>query len=470
MPVARIFTVHPERTDALLKQLESEGYSVEIVRPESTAAPADLEIDFEICPEEHALDRAVELAEHLHADIAVAPGVELSRREAVEQPAAKSVQPVPAAAPNPMAVPAAQAEAPAAQLEASSPGPVRQADNSPAQPVASPPKKEDVSVPPAVWMAAAEPARQQPQAIARDTAAREPERASIQRSSEEPADMFAATAESDSRAQKALRSLAAAWDATRHLGHEYKERLDLRMAEIKAERQRRLLELEKRKAALQERANELQAARDAASARLQELLRERGGEPAAAPAVQSETVSAPTMAAPQNGQPAAPGTGSWRTQPGFWLGRRHAPQIQAILTGVAAMAALFVLGLALASFRPRPALSNSLDHPYQGVTVQSGGVTIKPSASPHAGNTPRPSPAVRSPETTVKQSPARKAAPGKRTSFGDDVTVQQLTRKSSGGGAGAGAGDVTVRKMQQPKPAPKSTPQAEMKHISDLDN
>jgi len=468
MPVARIFTVHPERTDALLKQLESEGYSVEIVRPESTAAPADLEIDFEIYPEEHALDRAAELAEHLHADIAVAPGVELSRREAVEQPATKSLEPLPAPAPQP-AAPTAQIEAPV-QLEASAPGLVRQADTSPAQPVASPPKKEDVSVPPAVWMAAAGPVRQQPQAIARDTAAREPERASIQRSNEEPADLFAATVESDSRAQKALRSLAAAWDAARHLGHEYKQRLDLRMAEIKAERQRRLLELEKRKAALQERANELQAARDAASARLQELLRERGGEPAAAPAIPEDAVSAPTVAAQQDGQPASPGAASWPTQLSLWLGRRRAPQTQAILTGVAAMAALFVLGLALASFRPRPALSNSLDHPYQGVTVQTGGVTIKPSASPHAGNTPRPSPAVRGPEAAGKQSPARKAAPGKRTKFGDDVTVQQFTRKSSGGGAGTGAGDVTVRKMQQPKPAPKSTPQAGLKHISDLDN
>lgn len=194
-------------------------------------------------------------------------------------------------------------------------------------------------------------------------------------------------------AEKAGRALATAWNAAQELAREYKHRLDLRRAEFKAARQQRLLELEKRKAAAQERANELEAAREAASARLQELLRERGGEPMPAPA--SETRTEGTPPAPM----ADARTGIWRTRLSLWLGGRYSPQIQAILTGVAAVTALFVLGLALASFRPRPALSNSLDHPNvahsnQGVTVKAGGFTLKPSAPAHT--TPRPSPAVRS--------------------------------------------------------------------------
>ncbi len=458
MPVARIITVHPERTDALLRQLEAEGYSVEVVRPESAAPPADLEIDFEICPEEHALERAVELAEHLHADIAVAPGLDLNRTEPVEQVAAQSLQPVPAAEPEP---PVPPFEEPAAPVEASVPEPVLQEEINPAQPLASPPT-QDVSVPPAVWMAAAGPVHRQ-QSLSQAKVEREPEESyGPYPSMAEPTNLVV-----EGAAQKAAKALADVWNSARQLGQECKERLNLRVAEFKAARQQRLLELEKRKTLAQERANELQAARDAASARLQELLRERGGEPAATPARQEETtsaVSAPPVAAQQKGQPASPATGYWRTQLNLWLGRRRAPQVQAILTGVAAMAALFVLGLVLASFRPRPALSNSLDHPYEGVTVKGGGFTIRPSPTPHAVNTPRPSPAVRNPEAIRKPTPARKAAPGKRTNFGDDVTVQHFTRKSSR------AGDVTARQAQQVKPASKSTPQAGIRHISDLDN
>lgn len=270
-------------------------------------------------------------------------------------------------------------------------------------------------------------------------------------------------------AEKAGRALATAWSAAQERGREYKQRLDLRRAEFKAARQQRLLELEKRKAAAQERANELQAAREAASARLQELLRERGGEPVPAPASETGTVGTPP--APM----ADTRTGIWRTRLSLWLGGRYSPQVQAILTGVAAVTALFVLGLALASFRPRPALSNSLDHPNvphpnQGVTVKAGGFTLNPSAPAHT--TPRPSPAVRSSQSArAKRAPAHKAATIAQTNFGDDVTVRHFTLKSSRSSANRNS-DVTIRHVapQKPKPSAKTTPQAGLKHISDLDN
>lgn len=275
-------------------------------------------------------------------------------------------------------------------------------------------------------------------------------------------------------AEKAGRALATAWSAAQERGREYKQRLDLRRAEFKAARQQRLLELEKRKAAAQERANELQAARDAASARLQELLRERGGEPAAALPSQAETAGRSATPTQQNGLLATPQPGFWRATVVSWLGA-HSPQIQAILTGVAAVTALFVLGLALASFRPRPALSNSLDHPNvahsnQGVTVKAGGFTLKPSAPAHT--TPRPSPAVRSSQSApTKRSPAHKAATVTQTNFGDDVTVRHFTQKSSRSSANRNS-DVTIRHVgpQKPKPSAKTTPQAGLKHISDMDN
>jgi hypothetical protein len=134
------------------------------------------------------------------------------------------------------------------------------------------------------------------------------------------------------------------------------------------------------------------------------------------------------------------------------LGRRYSPQVQAILTGVAAIMALFVLAMAIASLRPRPALSNSLDTNYKGVTVKTGGATVTP--APAKSPATRPSPVVvRNAPNTGKQSPAHR----------DGNAVPQ-----------SDSGDVTVRRLKgqapAPKPAAKNTPQSSMKRITDLDN
>ena len=136
------------------------------------------------------------------------------------------------------------------------------------------------------------------------------------------------------------------------------------------------------------------------------------------------------------------------------LGRRYSPQVQAILTGVAAIMALFVLAMAIASLRPRPALSNSLDTNYKGVTVKTGGATVTP--APAKSPATRPSPVViRNAPNTGKQSPAHRA--------GDSNAVPQ-----------SDSGDVSVRHLRgqapAPKPAAKNTPQNGMKRITDLDN
>lgn len=455
MPVARIFTIHPERTDTLARQLESEGYSVEIVRPESPAAPADLEIDFEIWPEERALYRAAELAERLHADVCVAPGLDLNRLEAQHQPGpvqqtgtgpAQVLPPVPEVKPSP---------APPA------PGPVvvpfRKEEQGSALKANAP--QEDASVPPAVWMAAAGPSQPPPQ-----SASKEPVSESEQQSG--PRRLHAPLVpEQPAMAQRAGRAWLSAWSAARKFAHECKQRMDLRWAEFRMSRQQRRLELEKRKLVAQERAKELQAAREAASARLQELLRERGGEPAAPAASGAEAVSTPPPAA-------VPEMGLWKTRLSVWLS--HRPPARAVLAGVAAVAVLFALGLALKSFWPHPASSRSAHQSEKGVTVHTGGVTLKPSLPEKT--TPRPSPAVRSQSASAKPVTAHKTAGITVTNFGDDVTVRhfapqknsrQRTRVNQNG-----AGDVTIRHIspQKAKPSPKNQPQAELKHISDLDN
>ena len=76
MPLARILTRNPERTADLSSQLKHQGYSVEVARPDQTnLAPADLEIEFEVCERADVLDRAADLATELGADVAVAPGI-----------------------------------------------------------------------------------------------------------------------------------------------------------------------------------------------------------------------------------------------------------------------------------------------------------------------------------------------------------------------------------------------------------
>ena len=87
MPLARIFTRNPERTTDLSSQLKQQGYSVEVTRPDqANLAPADLEIEFEICERSDVLDRAADLASELGADVAVAPGILQMSAKPVAEP------------------------------------------------------------------------------------------------------------------------------------------------------------------------------------------------------------------------------------------------------------------------------------------------------------------------------------------------------------------------------------------------
>jgi len=96
MPLARIFTHHPERTTSLSQELQQQGYQVEVRSPDQThLAPADLEIEFEICDRADALERAAVLADEFHADVAVAPGVVLPSAAVEAAPARTEAEPRP---------------------------------------------------------------------------------------------------------------------------------------------------------------------------------------------------------------------------------------------------------------------------------------------------------------------------------------------------------------------------------------
>jgi hypothetical protein len=509
MPLARILTRFPEQARALSEELRHHGYTVEFSSPERAGkAPADLEIDFEICAETDALSRATDLAEQLHADLAVSAGVVGHEEQGAVAPetsvAAEIFPPEPA---NSISQQTMAAEEPG-RASASEP----LAEQEPGR------EEEDQSfVPEAVAQSIAEPA------LARDIAPEivpdTPEYSAQSREAatpfddeleiarvaaedkaefehrEEVAEPVVASSPTSERAREfvadAGKKSAAAlqraavtvgelwaagresaeqfWEAARQRAREYHERAQIGRAERRAERQQKLLELEKRRAMAQERAAELEAAREAAAARLQELLRERGALTAAQPAP-------PPVAAAATSSPAKAGVFSRGWLAGkvrFSLPSTHLPQVQAVLMGVAAACLLFVVGLAVGSFHARPAISSSLNRPSpNGVTVQSGGVTVQAGApaAPAASSTAAP------PAAVARTRPPAKPAPAVRQrSSASDVTIRNFpAARPSPRHAGAAdrvADDVTIRHFgAQPSPPAQSAPRAQLRHYSDLDN
>jgi hypothetical protein len=318
MPLARIFTRNPEGTADLSGQLRQQGYTVEVARPDQTdLAPADLEIEFEVCERADVLDRAANLATELGADIAVAPGVlkpavqpspepevslqpvpepvtenvvELKAQPAVaddrerdfeaafapviEMPAAMQSSPevvdVPVMEHEPMP-PVAFLDEPAAPQHVAMP---EMAERYPAhEPVAV---HEPRGADPMPYLAQLTPfstpatrAEEQPQVAANRT--KEPSQIQV-RGKKVLQDGAKVAAQAWASALAFASSTTA---SVRDYFEEYKKRAQVRSAEARAQHAARLLDLEQRRAEAQERASELEAAREAAAARLLELVRQR---------------------------------------------------------------------------------------------------------------------------------------------------------------------------------------------------
>lgn len=502
MPLARILTRFPEQAGALSQELRQHGYTVEFSNPELAGKPpADLEIDFEICAEPDALSRAAELADQLHADVAISPGVLQEHEETLEAQPSIPAERLPELVEPPIAFesPTACGKEPAskpAEEPVWEPEPLPELAESvaPAEtmhqnvvPIRShsleplyAPQKSAVDDEFDLMKAAT------PEALAEDALQEEEVQGEtatelLARMGEKSATLLHAASAAGRQTWRTAGAWAHDfWLSARRLGQEGRERVNVRTQEWKVQHQQKLLDQEKRRVLAQERAAELEAAREAAAMRLQELLRERGGLTEAQPAPPQKIVTATPAALPATAVPRR----LWLRMLGPISTGAHGPQMQAVIMGVAAACLLFVVGLAVSSFHGRPAISNTLEQPkaaqpsYKGVTVQNGGatgVTVQGGGvTVHAG-TPaaattsavRPSPAVqaeaqnpapaqhsRTSDVTIRNFPAaRKPSPvhtGNSEHIGDDVTIRHFS-------------------AQVNEPA-HSAPRADLKHYSDLDN
>lgn len=534
MPLARIFTRNPERTTALSSQLEQQGYNVEVASPDQpNLAPADLEIEFEICERADVLERAADLASELGADVAVAPGI----LQPAVQPAQPKIESMAQLTADPVTRTTVELK-PQTELQRDPEGEFEAAFapviEMPATVQATPamieiPVMEHEPMPPVAFLeepAALEPATRAeipakhpaaPVAFSEHTFSEQgrsadpmPYLSQLTPFSapparvEPPAARVASTPARDSGnkvLQEGARIAAQTWagavaltsstaaSVRNHL-EEYKKRAQVRSAEAHAAHAARLLDLEQRRAEAQQRATELETAREVAAARLLELVRQR--DPGLyeerlheqslreqtlytqAPQEQSiyeqsvrereedsrdyqHVSSAPEPSALKPGRAAV----LWLTSKPW---RRINPPLRAVLTGAAAVTALFIVGIAMGVFHSRTPLASTANHASNGVTVNGGGVSVKtggvtlqpapakPQAQPDAAtptqaktNTPaKPSPRVQQAQHLVSQQA--------ESAIGDDVVIRHFTRPVP---------------TQKPKQAGQ---QAGLKHFSDLEN
>jgi hypothetical protein len=546
MPLARIFTRNAERTVDLSRQLQQQGYRVEVVSPDqSHLAPADLEIEFEMCERADVLERAADLATEFEADIAVAPGILQSTPEAIVELKAQSpIQPV-------AAQPAADSVAPRKELpsdqerefeaafsSASAPDirnlpevieipvmeqaplpPVAFLEDSPqVEPVLEPVRimeKPSVAVPVhlsapvAEPVSSADPAQYLGHLTPFSSLPPRPEtpQASTETDSNIPAhDRYKQILQDGTK--MAARTWAGVLAITSSTGaslgdhfREYKKRAQIRATEARAAHTARLLDLEQRRAEAHQRAMELEAARVAASARLEELLQQRSpglpveraehssGEPSQPehgvwqPSTYAHTVPKPTIpkytgpkedisrkippvvaASTRQTLPAPPVAKPARTAlkvTPIALWQKVNPPLRAVLTGGAAVSALFVMGIALGIFHSRAPLASPANHDSTGVTAQDGSVTLQSSAPAQPSAKPQPATASQPTAQATMQAPA-KPSPRQRS--------QQLVAEQSESNIGD---DVVIRHFSRPMPTQKpkqSGQQAGLKHFSDLDN
>lgn len=539
MPLARILTRNPERTADLSSQLQQQGYSVEVTRPDqANLAPADLEIEFEICERADVLDRAADLAGELGADIAVAPGVLQMAAKPVtqpimaERPVAKPIVPEPimaeAKAENVVELkshPAVEHD-PERDFEAAFAPVIEMPAAAQASPeVIEVPVMEQEPMPPVAFMEespALGPIAAAPVGFSEPARAADPMPYLAQLT---PFSIPAARAEEEHqtiappvrpqeppqievRGRKVLqdgaRIAAQSWAGALALAasttasvrdhfEEYKKRAQVRSAEARAAHAARLLDLEQRRAEAHQRAAELEVAREQAAARLIELVRqrdpglppERSGEsmpleqsapvPSQAsqsvyerPPVQDRRRDVPPVAASKR-EPVTKSARAAVAATPIELWRGINPPLRAVLTGAAAVSALFIMGIALGLFQSRPPRASTPNRASTGVSVQTGGVTVqaapaKSQAAQPVAAMPQAKPQPGQPVLSKQAQAANVAKPSPRV--GQTHLVAQQSEKQIGD-------DVVIRHFSRPLPTQKpkqAGQQAGLKHFSDMEN
>ncbi|HEU4416401.1 MAG TPA: hypothetical protein VFT65_16550 [Candidatus Angelobacter sp.] len=531
MPLARIFTRYPERTTALGEQLQHQGYTVEVVNPDaSDLAPADLEIEFELCERADVLDRAADLATRLEADVAVAPGV-LQPAPQLEAEHASEITGEPILSP---AAPENQIDQIQMNRQTDAERDFEAAFAAPSEPVMVEPAllSEVIDVPvmegsalppveflpePAAMSAAARGSAIEPTAdivetsrqpdpvpylaqltpfSARPTPAEENVRARneklagdldtgwLPRPERVPAPVGPSVVQRGANgAAKALagaKTIAATTaEAFREHLQEYKKRAQVRSAESRAAREARLLDLEQRRAEAQQRAVELEAARELAAARLVELVRQR--EPGLPVESRQEEQAENVHAKLRREEQAAPPAPAAVTQPSAVGSLRHAsiwtmrstprrpmsPQLRAVLTGAVAVTVLFVVGIVMGVFFPRTPLASSASRPSNGVTVKTGQPAV-PSGVTVTTGAPA---AAQKPASAASSAPV--AAQTARTENKPSPRVGQSRHVAALPSEQAMGDDVVIRHFSRPIPTQKprqAGQQAGLKHFSDLEN
>ena len=529
MPLARIFTHHPERTAALSSQLQQQGYTVEVASPnQANLPPADLEIEFEVCERADVLERAAGLADQLQADIAVAPGVMQSEAPIIED------IPVHTAAVEPqIAVKserelafeeafAASSELPAvssalsAEEQISPEIDVPVMERAPLPPVAfadepftaRPVMNAEVVKPadPVPYLAQLTPfGKPQIEAETQNASLRIETPAIERPGTEKPAERESAQAPIPqvpaadpaqptiwkrgavftAKAVANARAIASSTvESFREQSHEYQMKAKIRSAEARAAHEARLLDLEQRRADAAKRASELEEARAAASARLLELVRQRdpglheqnksdqalAGE--SSPVIERKTV--PVAAASSRPAARPSGNDTWWHAAMAVVAKKNrkpmSPQLRAVLMGAGAITALFVVGIVLGSLYPRtplaqPSAQSTSKAQSSSASSQSGGVTLKASGPSTQAS------------STAKPSPASTAAIAKtETSAAQEKPsprYDQTRRIAAQQGEENLGDDVVIRHYQRPVPTEKpkqSGQQAVLKHFSDMQN
>ena len=533
MPLARIFTHRPERTTALSEQLQQQGYRVEVVSPSQTnLAPADLEIEFDICERADVLEHAASLADELRADVAVAPGVLQPevKPAAVETPV--SAEPLRTEAATQIAGGQDRASDREREFEAAfQPDPqewepVAQSDlpaeehtpqviefpvmeQAPLPPVAiveEPPvmKSEPVmpeaarQAEPVPYLAQLTPFGTPHEEGSHNFSDREPrQQVQAEATSLAPAGPGRGkrTADFLGKSMAAMKvGIAETAESFREHLKEYKKRAQVRSAESRAARVARMLDLEQRQAEAQQRATELEAAREAASARLMELLRQRDPglheENARAEAFREELLREEALY--QASEPPAKAETSPRRKPLAAL--RHfsiaglvkkpshpmSPQLRAVLTGAAAVTVLFVVGIILGSLYPRTPMASTTSRPASpsGVTVQTGGVTVKTGTpatnSASAGAGAQAAPAKAQPTAQQASNGGAAASSQEATAAKPSPRMAQTRRQiAQQNGEDEIGDDVVIRHYKRPVPTEKPKQggqQAGLKHFSDMEN
>jgi hypothetical protein len=279
-------------------------------------------------------------------------------------------------------------------------------------------------------------------------------------------------------------------DSVRDHFAEYRKRAQVRSAEARAQHAARLLDLEQRRAEAHQRAAELELAREQAAARLMELVRQREPglppervresmpfEPATPaqpsssyyqqPPLQDRRREAPPIAASKR-EPAVRSARAAITATPMQLWRSIHPPLRPVLAGAGAVTGLFIVGIALGLFHSSPPpMASTTTHPTNGVTVQTGGVTL-PAA---------PAKAQPAQTTATSQTKPQPGQPAQQTQSAGTVTkpsprvgqshlVAEQSEKQIGD-------DVVIRHYSRPIPTQKpkqSGQQAGLKHFSDLDN